>query len=62
MTYKYFKTVLMIVILRHGNLKDCLIKVLSLLLHLIKCLILNPSANYVGTKARVKFNENCLKQ
>ena len=22
----------------------------------------NPSVNYVGTKARVKFNEDCLKQ
>ena len=24
--------------------------------------ILNPSANYVDTKARVKFNGDCLKQ
>ena len=24
--------------------------------------ILNPSADYVGTKARVKFNGDCLKQ
>ena len=23
---------------------------------------LNPSVDYVGTKARVKFNGNCLKQ
>ena len=52
--------VLMIVIFYHGNLKDCLMKVLSLLLHLIK--MLNHSANYVGTKATVKFNRNCLKQ
>ena len=32
--------VLMIVIYCHGSLKDCLMKVLSLLLHLINCLIL----------------------
>ena len=37
--YRYFKTI-RIVIFYHGNLKDCLMKVLSLLLHLIKCLIL----------------------
>ena len=24
--------------------------------------MLNPSINYVGTKARLKFNEDCLKQ
>ena len=24
--------------------------------------MLNPSVNYVGTKARVKLNEDCLKQ
>ena len=24
--------------------------------------ILNPSVDYVGTKARVKFNGDCLKQ
>ena len=24
--------------------------------------MLNPSVNYVGTKARVKFNGDCLKQ
>ena len=24
--------------------------------------MLNPSVDYVGTKARVKFNEDCLKQ
>ena len=33
--------VLMIAIFYHGNLKDCQIKVLSLLLHLIKWLILH---------------------
>ena len=38
---RYFKTVLMILIFYHGNLKDCLMKVLSLLLHLIKFLILH---------------------
>ena len=36
---KYFKTVLVIVLFCHGNLKDCLMKVLSLLQHLIICLI-----------------------
>ena len=51
--------VLMIVIFYHRNLKDCLMKVLSLLLRLIKCLIL---VSYVGTKARVKFNGDCSKQ
>ena len=35
-------------------------KVLSLLLHLKK--MLNLSVDYVGTKARVKVNEDCLKQ
>ena len=24
--------------------------------------MLNPSVNYIGTKARVKFNRDCLKQ
>ena len=38
---KYFKTVLLIVIFYHGNLKDCLLKVLSLLLHQVKFLILH---------------------
>ena len=37
----------------HGNLKDCLMKVLSLLLHLLL---------HIGTKAIVKFDEDCLKQ
>ena len=40
----------------HGNLKDCLMKVLSLLLHLIISLII-----HVGTKARVEFKGDCLK-
>ena len=38
---RYFKTVLMILIYYHGNLKDFLMKVLSLLSRLIKCLILH---------------------
>ena len=37
---RYFKIVLMIIIYYHGNLKDGLMKVLSLL-HLIKCTILH---------------------
>ena len=43
-------------IFQHGNLKDCLMKVLSLLLHLA------PSLSYIGTKTRVRFFGSCLKQ
>ena len=56
--YRYFKTVSINYSntgnSNNGNPKDCLMKLLSLLL--------NPSVNYVGTKARVKFNGNCLRQ
>ena len=37
--FRYFKAVSIDSIYYHGNLKDCLMKVLSLLLHLIKWLI-----------------------
>ena len=50
----------MIVIFYHGNRKDCLMKALSLLLHPIKSF--NHLVDYVGTKIRVKFNGDCLKQ
>ena len=44
-----------------GNLKDCLMERLILLLHLIIVLLQNYSS-YYGTKARAKFSGNCLKQ
>ena len=50
----------MMLIFYHGNLNDCLKKVLSLIPCLIK--MLNPSLNYVGTKARVEFKGDCLKE
>ena len=54
--------VVMLVIFDHGNLKNCLMKILSFLLHLKKKKMLNPSVKYVGTKARVTFKGDCLKQ
>ena len=50
----------MIAMYYHGNLKDCLMKVLSLLLHLIKCFILHWILFVL--KSRVKVNGDCLKQ
>ena len=50
--------VILMIIFYHGNLKDCLMKVLNLLLHpmfLIFCY-------YVGTKTSVEFEINYLKQ
>ena len=42
--YRYFKTVIMmILIFSQGNLKDCLMEVLSLLLRLIECLIFHET-------------------
>ena len=41
-----------------GNLKDCLMKILHLLLQLVISLL----QNYFGTKTRVEFNANCLRQ
>ena len=48
----------MIVMFYHGNLKDCLIKVLTSKSNRM----LNPSWNYVGTKAKLKCNGYCLEQ
>ena len=41
----------------HGNLKEYLMKIFDHLQHLI-----NPKLNYYGTKTKVKFTKNCLKQ
>ena len=49
----------MIIVFYNGNLKDCLMKVLSFLLHHNH---LNPSLDYVGNKIRLKFNGDCLEQ
>ena len=48
----------MVIIYNFGSLKVCLMKGLMLILHLIRVL----SQNYYGTKTRVEFNGNCLKQ
>ena len=39
-----------------GNLRDCLMKII----HLLLCL--TPDLSYYGTKTRVKFTGSCLKQ
>ena len=39
-----------------GNLRDCLMKII----HLLLCL--TPDLSYYGTKTRVKFTASCLKQ
>ena len=43
-----------------GNLKDCLPKELTLLLHL--CYKVTLQLSYYGSKTRVEFNGSCLKQ
>ena len=43
-------------ILHHGNLKDYLKKVLSLLLHLA------PTLSYSDTKTKLRLTGSCLKQ
>ena len=50
----------MILIYYHGNLKDCLMK--SIKRPSTSSKMLNPSVDYVGTKIKVKFNGDCLKQ
>ena len=50
----------MIVTFYYGNLKDCLVESIKPPSTFNK--MPNPSVNYVGTKARVKFNGNCLKK
>ena len=61
MTYRYFKTVSIndsnILSWKSKGLFDESIKPPS-----TSNEMLNPSVNYVGTKARVKFNGDCLKQ
>ena len=54
----YLKKLLILIIFQNGNLKDCLMKVLKLLLDLINTLGLN----YIGNKVRVKFAGGCLKK
>ena len=44
----------MVIIFICGSLKDCLMKRLILLLHLIMC--------YYGTKTKVEFSRRCLRQ
>ena len=44
----------------HGNLKDYLVKVLKTLTPSDNSL--TPELSYYGTKTRVKFTGNCLKQ
>ena len=51
---KYFK-VISNDYFHHGNLKDCLMKILQPLLQV-------PQLNYYGTKTRVLFSGDCLKQ
>ena len=46
----------MVLIFIFGNLKDCLMKILQLLLQLLYY------SSYLGTKTRVEFKESCLKQ
>ena len=59
--YRYFKTVSIndsnILSWKSKGLCDESIKLLS-----TSNKMLNPSINYTGTKARVKFNGDCLKQ
>ena len=47
-------------VFQNGNLKDCLMKFLNLLIHLVPGHI--PPLNYNGDKAKVKFYGTCLKQ
>ena len=47
------------IIFYHRNLKDCLMKLLILLLIWYSLL---PALSYFGNKARVKFDGSCLKQ
>ena len=47
-----------LVLFYHENLEGYQMKVLNHLQHQI----INPSLNFVGTKARVKFSTDCLKQ
>ena len=62
--YKYLRLTisdhrhLQIAIFQHGNLKDCLIKVLNLLL----LLSLVPGLNHINSKLSVNYDGSCLKQ
>ena len=61
--YRYFKQIAGVgngSYIYYCQLKDCLTKKLILLKHLI--IVLLQTSNYYGTKTRVEFNENCLKQ
>ena len=48
----------MVVLFIFGNLKDCLMKILELLVQVI----INLTHNYFGAKTRVEFKGSCLKQ
>ena len=52
----------MLTVFQHGNLKDCLMKVLSLMLHQLLAMQTKMIINYVGNKTRVEFDGSCLKE
>ena len=56
--YRYFKTVS----INNSNILSWKLSDESIKPPSTSNKILNPSVNYVGTKARVKFNGDCLKQ
>ena len=43
-----------------GNLKDCVMKILQILLQLI-IYLLNSQLSFFGTKTRVEFGGSCFK-
>ena len=47
-------------VFQNGNLKDCLTKLLNLLIHLI--IVLFQQKSYIGKKTRAKLDRSCLKQ
>ena len=57
---KGFQVFVMVMIFIFGNLKDCLMKILQLLLQ--SDYNLNSQLGYLGAKTRVKFSGSCLKQ
>ena len=58
--YRYFKKLVILVIFQHGNLKNCLMKVLSLLTTSNNSLA--SALSYTSVEIRVKFAGSCLKQ
>ena len=53
------KRLVVLIIFQNENLKDCVMKLLKLLLQIIS---LAPKLSHIGKKAREKFNGSCLKQ